>query len=107
MKENNLKRMLKASHNEIDFKDIDLSKYNYIVKTSDMFMSGWGLASNHTAKTLLLCETKQQALTAIEKMDKCFKHKNWYNINHERISLNTSKDIYTLRVIDHSILWIW
>lgn len=105
MKENNIKRMLKASHNEDDFKDVDLSKYNYIVKASDMFLSGWGLAKGKTANTLLLCETKQQALTAIEKMDKCFKYKNWYNINHERITLNTSKDIYTLRVIEHSILW--
>ena len=103
--EKNIKRMLQITHNKKDFDGIELSKYNYIVKATDKFMSGWGRAENKIAKSLLLCETKKQAFIAIEKMDKYFKFKNWYNINCETIPLNESNVIYTLRTIDHCPLW--
>jgi type I site-specific restriction endonuclease len=106
-KEKNIKKALRVSHNEEDFKDFDFSKYNYVVKATDKFMSGWGCAENMTAKTIIFCETKEQAQRCISLMDNSFKYIHWYNVNYETLPINESlnKVIYTLRVIDHCTIW--
>ena len=105
MKEKNIKRILKVSHNEDDFKEFDFSDYKYIVKATDNFMSGWGCAENTKAKTILFCKDMQQVRKAIPLMkEDNFVYCNWYNINQEKPTFK-SEYIFTIRIIDHYILW--
>ncbi len=105
IKEKNINRLLRLAHNEEDFKDFDFNKYNYIVKATDNFMSGWGCAKDTSAISILLCETKEQAQRAMYLMEKdSFKYINWFNINYETINLK-SDYVYTIRIIDHCQIW--
>jgi hypothetical protein len=105
MKENNIKRILKIAYNEVDFEDFDFTDYNYIVKATDTFLSGWGTAKDTKAKTILFCKDTLQVHNAIYKMKKDgFTYCNWYNIKHERPQFK-SGNVFTIRIIDNCILW--
>lgn len=104
-KVSNIKRILKVSYNESDFVDFDFNNYNYIIKATDKFMSGWGVAKNTKAKSIVFCKTMEEVRHAIDKMQKdSFVYCNWYNIKHEKPILK-SENVFTIRIIEHCINW--
>ena len=94
-----IKRMIENNEEDISFEGA-----NIIVTGQDDFMSGWGCAEGTKAYSIVLCENKAQAFTAIEKMrNDGFKYLNYRYLSHN-ITLN--KDyIYTLRHIKNCRIW--
>ena len=105
MKEKNIKRILKVAYNESDFVDFDFSDYNYIIKATDNFMSGWGVAEGTKAKSIVFCKNMNEVRHAIDKMENdSFVYCNWYNIKMEKPQFKT-ENVFTIRIIDHCVNW--
>jgi hypothetical protein len=105
IKERNLDKILSIAHNDLDFTKERLSNYKYVVKATDKLLSGWGVAENKTAKTLLFCYTLDEARTAIEKMKRDnFIYCNWYNLENDKIPMK-KEHVFINRIIEEAVLW--
>jgi len=104
-----LVKIIAKCENSEDFKDRNIDEladnYKVIVKGKDNFMSGWGMAKDVNAYSLVLCENTTQAHKMMEGMKKdSFNYVNYYYINSFKAIDN--KNIYTLRLASECRLWL-
>lgn len=74
--------------------------YNYIIKASDRFLSGWGYTNNKKHIQLIACKTIEERETILNDLysDNSFNYINWYSIDDiKQIKAIARGKSYTIR----------
>lgn len=83
-----------------NLKRLENMGYKYVVKASDIFLSGWGLSSGKKHIQLIACydENERQLVYKDLKNDNTLNYVNWYWINdYKGIYSATYNKTFTIR----------